>query len=62
MQNGHQKITKSEVKRYLVYLKNYKQLKNLLMNKFEIESPIFRHSDLKLIGKKINIQKYNNYI
>ena len=31
------------------------------MNKFEIESPIFRHSDLKLIGKKINIQKYNNY-
>ena len=31
------------------------------MNKFQIESPIFRHSDLKLIGKKINIQKYNNY-
>ena len=31
------------------------------MNKFKIESPIFRHSDLKLIGQRINIQKYNNY-
>jgi len=31
------------------------------MNKFKIESPIFRHSDLKLIGQRINIHKYNSY-
>jgi len=31
------------------------------MNKFEIKSPIFRHSDLKIIGKQVNICKSNDY-
>ncbi len=31
------------------------------MNRFEIKGPTFRHSDLKLIGRRINIEKHNNY-
>ena len=31
------------------------------MNRFEIKGPTFRHSDLKLIGRSINIEKHNNY-
>ena len=27
------------------------------MNRFEIKGPTFRHSDLKLIGRRINIEK-----
>ena len=31
------------------------------MNKFEIKSPIFRHSDFKIIGNKINICQSKDY-
>ena len=32
------------------------------MNKFEIKSPIFRHSDFKIIGNKINICQKNQLV